>query len=77
VRSAFNFEAVNSKLDERSRGVGMHELVVSFAGERPVIIVETSRVLSKGNRQWPGVGIENGKKVVVSEIISNSTLSVT
>jgi hypothetical protein len=51
VRSAFNFEAVNSKLDERSRGVGMHELVVSFAGERPVIIVETSRVLSRGNRQ--------------------------
>jgi hypothetical protein len=51
VRSAFGFEAVNSKLDERSRGVGTHELVVSFAGERPVIIIETSRVLSRGNRQ--------------------------
>ncbi len=51
VRSAFDFEAVNSKLDERSRGVGTHELVVSFAGERPVIIIETSRVLSRGNRQ--------------------------
>jgi hypothetical protein len=51
VRSAFDFEAVNSKLDERSRGVGMHELVVSFAGERPVIIVEASHVLSRRSRQ--------------------------
>lgn len=50
VRSAFDFEAVNSKLDERSRGVGTHELVVSFAGEQPVII-ETSCVLSTGNPQ--------------------------
>jgi hypothetical protein len=51
VRSAFDFEAVNSKRDERSRGVGTHELVVSFAGERPVIISETSRVLSRKDHQ--------------------------
>ncbi len=50
VRSAFDFEAVNSKLDKRSRGVGTHELVVSFAGERPVIVSETSRVLSRKRR---------------------------
>jgi hypothetical protein len=50
VRSAFDFEAVNSKLDRRSRGIGTHELVVSFAGERPVIIAESSRVLSRKNR---------------------------
>jgi hypothetical protein len=50
VRSAFDFEAVNPKQNERSRGVGAHELVVSFAGERPVIIFETSRVLRRKNR---------------------------
>jgi hypothetical protein len=50
VRSAFDFEAVNSKLGQHSRGVGTHELVVSFAGERPVITVETSRVLSRKKR---------------------------
>jgi hypothetical protein len=50
VRSAFDFEAVNSKQDRRSRGIGTHELVVSFAGERPVIIAESSRVLSRKSR---------------------------
>jgi hypothetical protein len=50
VRSAFDFDAVNSKLDRRSRGIGTHELVVSFAGERPVIIAESSRVLSRKSR---------------------------
>jgi hypothetical protein len=51
VQSTFDFVAANSKLDRRSRGVGTHELVVSFAGERPVIVSESSRVLSRGRRQ--------------------------
>jgi hypothetical protein len=51
VRSAFDFQAANSKLGRRARGVGAHELVVSFAGGRPVIVSETSRVLSRKSRQ--------------------------
>ena len=51
VQSTFDFVAANSELDRRSRGVGTHELVVSFAGDRPVIISENSRVLSKGRRR--------------------------
>ncbi len=51
VQSTFDFVAVNSALDRRSRGIGTHELVVSFAGERPVIIAESSRVLSRRRHQ--------------------------
>lgn len=51
VQSSFDFEAANSKLDRHARGVGTHELVVSFAGERPVIISESSRVMRRGARQ--------------------------
>jgi hypothetical protein len=51
VQSTFDFEAANSKLDRHARGVGTHELVVSFAGERPVIISESSRVMRRGARQ--------------------------
>ncbi len=47
VQSTFDFVAANSALDRRSRGVGTHELVVSFAGGRPIIISESSRVLSR------------------------------
>ncbi len=50
VRSTFDFVAANAKLDRRSRGAGTHELVVSFEGDRPVIISENSRVLSRGRR---------------------------
>jgi hypothetical protein len=51
VRSAFDFEAANPKLNRRSRGVAAHELVVSFAGDQPMIISENSRVLSRRGRQ--------------------------
>ena len=51
VRSAFDFEAANPKLNRRSRGVATHELLVNFAGERPIIISENSRVLSRRGRQ--------------------------
>jgi hypothetical protein len=51
VRSAFDFEAANLKLNRRSRGVAAHELVVSFAGQQPMIISENSRVLSRSGRQ--------------------------
>jgi hypothetical protein len=47
IRSTFDFDAANSKLGRRSRGVGTHELVVTFAGARPVIASETSRVFSR------------------------------
>jgi hypothetical protein len=47
VRSTFAFDASNAKLGRRSRGVGAHELVVNFAGNRPVIVSENSRVLGR------------------------------
>lgn len=50
VRSTFAFDASNAKLGRRSRGVGAHELVVNFAGGRPVIVSENSRVLGRGGR---------------------------
>jgi hypothetical protein len=50
VRSTFAFDASNAKLGRRSRGVGAHELVVNFAGPRPVIVSENSRVLGRRSR---------------------------
>jgi hypothetical protein len=49
IRSTFDFDAANSRIGRRSRGVGTHELVVSFAGSRPVIVSENSRVLGRGS----------------------------
>jgi hypothetical protein len=48
VRSIFDFAAANSRQGRRSRGIGDHELVVSFASGNPVIASETSRVLRRG-----------------------------
>jgi hypothetical protein len=50
VRSTFDFDASNARLGRRSRGVGAHELVVSFADDRPVITSENSRVVRRGSR---------------------------
>jgi hypothetical protein len=47
VWSLFDFSAVDRQ-GRRARGLGEHELVVSFAGDRPVIVAETSRVLRQG-----------------------------
>jgi hypothetical protein len=47
IRSTFDFDAANSELGRRSRGAGTHELVVTFAGDRPVIASENSRVFSR------------------------------
>jgi hypothetical protein len=49
VRSIFDYTAANAALGRRSRGTGNHELVVSFAGGRPVIAAENSRVISRGS----------------------------
>jgi hypothetical protein len=49
VRSTFDFDAANVRLGRRSRGVGTHELVVTFAGDRPVIVSENSQVLRRGS----------------------------
>ncbi len=47
VRSIFDYTAANAALGRRSRGSGDHELVVSFAGGRPVIAAENSRVIRR------------------------------
>ncbi len=47
VWSLFDFAAADHE-GRRSRGLGEHELVVSFAGEKPIIVSETSRVLRRG-----------------------------
>jgi hypothetical protein len=48
VRSLFDFSASNPRRGRRSLGTGEHELVVSFAGGRPAIAIENSRVLQRG-----------------------------
>jgi hypothetical protein len=53
VWSVFEFSARNSVQGQRSRGTGEHELVVSFASGRPVIVSENSRVLRRGRTPHP------------------------
>jgi hypothetical protein len=48
VWSIFDYSATNPGDGRRSRGIGDHELVVSFSGGRPVIVAESSRVLRRG-----------------------------
>jgi hypothetical protein len=48
VWSLFDFAAGNPDQGRRSRGIGEHELVVSFLSHKPVIVSETSRVLRRG-----------------------------
>jgi hypothetical protein len=56
VRSIFDFAAAHSGQGRRSRGMGDHELVVSFASGRPVIESETSRVLRRGLTRFSVAG---------------------
>jgi hypothetical protein len=44
----FDFIAANPARRRRSEGTGTLELVVSVAGQQPVIIAETSRILRRG-----------------------------
>ncbi|MGX5773288.1 hypothetical protein [Methylorubrum zatmanii] len=48
VRTVHDFTAISPARGARSRGVAELILTVSFAGGRPVIVSETSRVLSRG-----------------------------
>jgi len=45
VRAVYDFDASNAARGKHSRGTGVHDLVVSFAADRAVIISESSRVL--------------------------------
>jgi hypothetical protein len=47
VRSVFDFEAANPRRRRHSEGVAALDLTVSFKGERPVIIAESSEVLAR------------------------------
>jgi hypothetical protein len=48
VRSVFDFAASNPASGRRSQGIATIELVVSFAGDRPVITAESSLVHGRG-----------------------------
>jgi hypothetical protein len=48
VKTVFDFIAANPARRRRSEGTGTLELVVSVAGQQPVIIAETSRILRRG-----------------------------
>ena len=48
VWSSFEFAAAKPSEGRQSLGIGEHELVVSWLGERPVIASETSRVVIRG-----------------------------
>ncbi len=45
VQAVYDFDASNAMRGRRSHGTGIHDLVVSFAADRAVIISESSRVL--------------------------------
>ncbi|MET0528399.1 MAG: hypothetical protein ABW003_08645 [Microvirga sp.] len=45
VRAVYDFDASNSARGRHSRGTGVHDLVVSFAADKAVIVSESSRVL--------------------------------
>src|SRR5215213_3570805 len=63
VRSSFDFAARNRRNGHRSLGIGEHELVVSFSGDRPVITFENSRVVRRGHGNLTSLlkeGIEFG-----------------
>jgi hypothetical protein len=49
VRSSFDFEAANARNGQRASGIGEHELIVSFASGKPVIVSENSRVIRRGH----------------------------
>jgi hypothetical protein len=51
VWSIFDYSAGNPKNAQRTTGIAEHELVVSFIGEKPVIVSENSRVLLRGIAQ--------------------------
>ena len=48
VKTVFDFIAANPARRRRSEGTGTLELVVSVAGQQPVINAETSRILRRG-----------------------------
>jgi hypothetical protein len=47
VHTMFDFAASNPKRGRRSQGVGALQLVLSFAGDRPIITAENSVVVSE------------------------------
>jgi hypothetical protein len=47
TRSIFDFSAYNPRRGRRSEGSALLELTIAMKGERPVIIAETSKVLSR------------------------------
>lgn len=47
VWSIFDYSAADGR-GRQSRGLGEHELVISFVAHRPLIVAETSRVLRRG-----------------------------
>jgi hypothetical protein len=49
VRASFDFAVTDAQGNRRSRGIGEHELVVSFAGGRAMIAAEDSRVIIRGH----------------------------
>jgi hypothetical protein len=51
VRGVFDFTAISPERGRRSQGTADLELQISFAGDRPIIIAETSRVSARGRTQ--------------------------
>jgi hypothetical protein len=48
VKGRFDFTAISPERGRRSQGAADLELQVSFAGERPTILAETSRIVPRG-----------------------------
>ena len=59
VRMVFDFTAISPERGRKSEGVGRLELEVSFSGERPLIVAETSKVIARGGRARVNAAFED------------------
>jgi hypothetical protein len=48
IETMFSYRAANPRTGQRTQGFGSLELVVDFAGGRPLITSESSRVIDRG-----------------------------
>ncbi len=55
----FDFAAASTDRGRRSRGIGGHELVVSFSSGKPVIVSESSKVFRRGMTRFSTIPARN------------------
>ena len=71
VRASFDFFASRPGKGQQTSGLGEHELLVSFEGERPVIVAENSRIIRRGHGNM--TPLETGEFEPISTPLQTST----